>query len=102
MQQVVSAWVGTTASGRLRYSGCNCCSTDAKKLFRSMCRKPKRSDWSWPDMMIGRGLQGTPPPYIPKRLFPGRLGFDLLHFLHFEVLSEAHPPTRRCWFYPFF
>jgi hypothetical protein len=45
MQQVVSAIVGTTASGRLRYSGCICCSTEAKKLFRSICRKPNRSGW---------------------------------------------------------
>src|ERR1700733_5893027 len=54
MQHVVSAMVGTTASGRPRYSGCNCCSTDAKKLFRSMCRKPKRSGWSAVDT---RGCQ---------------------------------------------
>src|SRR5271163_1040697 len=45
MQQVVSAIVGTTASGRLRYSGCICCSTEAKKLFRSICKKPNRSGW---------------------------------------------------------
>src|SRR5882757_1439107 len=45
MQEVVSAMVGTTARGRPRYSGCNCCSTDAKKLFRSMCRKLNRSGW---------------------------------------------------------
>src|SRR5258705_12509301 len=45
MQQVVSAIVGSTARGRRRYSGCNCCSTDAKKLFRSICRKLNRSGW---------------------------------------------------------
>src|ERR1700733_13829373 len=43
IQQVVSAFVGTTASGRPRYSGCSCCSTDAKKLFRSMWREPNRA-----------------------------------------------------------
>src|ERR1700692_4001134 len=45
MQQVVSAMVGTTARGLPRYSGWICCSTDAKKLFRSMWRKRKRSGW---------------------------------------------------------
>src|SRR5207244_4886599 len=53
MQQVVSAMVGTTARGRSRYSGCNCCSTDAKKLFRSMCRKLNRSGWEVSDTAVG-------------------------------------------------
>src|SRR5262249_14366152 len=47
---VVSAMVGTTARGRLRYSGWSCCSTEAKKLLRSMWRKPYRSGWAALDM----------------------------------------------------
>ena len=34
---------GRRRAGLPRYSGWSCCSTDAKKLLRSMCRKPKRS-----------------------------------------------------------
>jgi len=34
---------GTTARGRERNSGWSCCSTEAKKLLRSMWRKAKRS-----------------------------------------------------------
>src|SRR5271163_4375694 len=49
MQTVVSAKVGTTARGLPRYSGCSCCSTDAKKLLRSMWRKWKRSGWAGAD-----------------------------------------------------
>src|SRR5438270_12869491 len=69
MQQVVSASAGTTATGRFRYSGWICCSTEAKKLFRSMCRKPKRavakSGWSSIAMLAGRGLvQPRSPDYI--------------------------------------
>src|ERR1039457_6094820 len=112
MQTVVSAWVGTTASGRSRYSGCNCCSTDAKKLFRSMWRKPKRSDsppqrasslgtpdsspqrasWSGPDwvlsdMAVGR-FPGTPPSYTPSTSQEiNHLTLDLVHF------SRPKPPT---------
>ena len=35
MQQVVSASIGTTATGRPRSSGRSCCSTEAKKAFMS-------------------------------------------------------------------
>src|ERR1035438_5453873 len=113
MQTVVSARVGTTASGRSRYSGCNCCSTDAKKLFRSMWRKPKRSDaspqrassspdssppranslgtpsWSGSGMALVR-LDGTP-------LYPGisqeinHLALDLVHFFRPKALPGAPP-----------
>jgi len=36
--------VPTTAVGLPRYSGCSSCSTEAKKLLRSMCRNPKESE----------------------------------------------------------
>src|ERR1035437_11058558 len=93
MQHVVSACVGTTANGRSRYSGCNCCSTDAKKLFRSMWRKPKRSDsspqrasWSGPDWMLSDmavvGCSGYPlPPYHHGNSQEiNHLALDLVHF----------------------
>jgi hypothetical protein len=41
---------GVTASGLPRYSGWSCCSTDAKKLLRSMWRKPKRSGCRYSDV----------------------------------------------------
>src|ERR1700742_4236719 len=75
MQQVVSAMVGTTASGRLRYSGCICCSTEAKKLFRSMCRKPKRSDWK---------LSGIGEPDLSYSLFVCRRSRSRLRLRRFE------------------
>src|SRR5262245_57963168 len=63
MQHVVSAIVGTTARGLPRYSGCSCCSTDAKKLFRSMCRKPKRSGWD--EVVIGEYEEIVFAFYLP-------------------------------------
>ena len=37
---------GDDGEGLPRYSGWSCCSTDAKKLLRSMWRKAKRSGWA--------------------------------------------------------
>src|ERR1035441_5493205 len=67
MQQVVSAWVGTTASGRERNSGWSCCSTEAKKLLRSMWRKAKRSGWG------AEGMGGV-NPYLKIEMWGTRRG----------------------------
>ena len=56
---------GRRPAGALRYSGCNCCSTDAKKELRSIWRKPKRSDWSTSGMASVSSTV-TPPPPIPN------------------------------------
>ena len=51
------------------------------------------------DLARTAGYPPSPPLYTLKSCRGNELSLALVHFFGFEVLSEAHPPTRRCWYF---